>query len=122
MMSQALAIIGIIISASYVLIVPGLALSFAFFRRHEIDVIERIGVSLALSVSVVPLIVFYLNLIGVKITQVNVVIEIGSLTAAAIVVAVWRAKRVTPTTESELKDKSAQIPPKPQPQPRRRRM
>jgi uncharacterized membrane protein len=55
----------------YVLFLPGFIWSFVFFplrtERH-IDLIELIALSFALSIAIVPLAVFYLNLIGLKIS------------------------------------------------------
>ena len=68
----------IVFGSIYVLFLPGFILSYVFFpktkefdskreEKGEIDWIERIALSFALSIAVVPLVVFYLNLIGVKI-------------------------------------------------------
>ena len=61
----------IIYGSIYVLFIPGFILSFVFFKPGKIDIIERIALSFALSIAVVPLFVFYLNLIGVKINLLN---------------------------------------------------
>ena len=69
----------------YVLFLPGFIISFIFFPKTKefnyevknekemtsIDLIERIALSFALSVAIVPLVIFYLNLIGVKINLLN---------------------------------------------------
>ena len=78
----------IVFGSVYVLFLPGLVLSFVFFNKKEIDFIERIALSFALSIAVVPLLVFYLNLLGMKINLVNstlviAFIIIGSLAAIA---------------------------------------
>jgi len=64
----------IVFGSFYVLFLPGWALTLAFLQRSEIDIVERITLSFALSISIVPLLVFYLNLIGMKITLVNIVL------------------------------------------------
>lgn len=76
----------IIFGSIYVLFLPGFIISFIFFpkakefyseaNRHDeekdaIDLIERIALSFALSIAIVPLAIFYLNLIGVKINILN---------------------------------------------------
>lgn len=66
----------IIFGSFYILFLPGLVLTFAFFRKKEIDIIERIALSFALSIAVVPLLVFYLNLIGMKIDVLNVILVV----------------------------------------------
>lgn len=84
-----------IVGAVYVLLVPGLALSFALFSRGAVDWIERVALSFALSIAVVPLVAFYLNLAGVKIGALNVVLEVAAITVLGLVVATlrraWRA-------------------------------
>lgn len=69
----------IIFGSVYVLFLPGFVLSYLFFSETKefdakgegIDWIERIALSFALSIAVVPLAVFYLNLVGVKINLLN---------------------------------------------------
>lgn len=70
----------IVFGSIYVLFLPGFIISFIFFKNKAIDWIERIALSFALSIAVVPLAVFYLNLIGVKINLVN-----SSLTILGII-------------------------------------
>ena len=60
-------IIQIIISIIFLLFIPGFFVSHIFFKEKEIDIIERIALSFALSVAIVPLLAFYLNIMGVKI-------------------------------------------------------
>jgi uncharacterized membrane protein len=68
----------------YVLFLPGFLISYIFFPKTKefeeknkgnskgtIDWIERIALSFALSIAIVPLAVFYLNLIGLKINLIN---------------------------------------------------
>lgn len=62
----------IVFGSVYVLFLPGFIISFVFFDKDKIDFLERIALSFALSIAVVPLFVFYLNLIGVKINKLNV--------------------------------------------------
>lgn len=70
----------IIFGSVYVLFIPGFIISYLFFPKTKefdteekgaIDWIERIALSFALSIAIVPLAVFYLNLIGVKINTLN---------------------------------------------------
>jgi uncharacterized membrane protein len=85
----------IIFGSIYVLFLPGFIISYLFFPKTEefeskkdsknndgkvIDWIERIALSFALSIAIVPLAVFYLNLIGVKINLLN-----SSLTILGII-------------------------------------
>ncbi|OGC50406.1 hypothetical protein A2716_04335 [candidate division WWE3 bacterium RIFCSPHIGHO2_01_FULL_40_23] len=66
----------ILTSSVYILYLPGLMVSYVFFEKGKIDLIERIALSFALSISTVPLLVFYLNLLGVKITRVSVILDV----------------------------------------------
>ena len=60
----------IIFGSVYVLFLPGYLLTFIFFHssKSQIDQLERFALSIALSIAIVPLIVFYINLIGIKIS------------------------------------------------------
>ena len=62
----------IIFGSVYALFLPGLVWTYIFFRNKEIDGLERIALSFALSIAIVPLTVFYLNLIGMKINVLSV--------------------------------------------------
>lgn len=69
----------IILGSVYVLFLPGFIISYIFFPKTKdfeseeegVDWIERIALSFALSIAVVPLAVFYLNLVGVRINLLN---------------------------------------------------
>lgn len=72
-MADIIEIIRIIFGSVFVLFLPGFAWSFVFFKKEEIDVIERIVLSFGLSIVLVPLAVFWLNFfLGIKINLVNV--------------------------------------------------
>lgn len=82
----------IIFGSVYVLFLPGFLISFIFFPKTQefdsknkdsdsIDWIERIALSFALSIAIVPLAVFYLNLVGIKINLLN-----SSLTILGILI------------------------------------
>lgn len=62
----------IVFGSIYMLFLPGYWLTLSFFQKKEIDLLERFALSFALSISVVPLLTFYINLIGIRITQVSV--------------------------------------------------
>lgn len=77
----------IFLGSFFVLFLPGFFISYLFFPRTRafsedstesarIDWLERIALSIALSIAIVPLIIFYLNLIGMKITTINSLIVI----------------------------------------------
>ena len=73
-------------------------MTFVFFpikkqNEKEIDVIERIALSFALSIAVVPLLVFYLNLIGMKINALNVVLIVAFIIAASAGVILWKNRK-----------------------------
>jgi uncharacterized membrane protein len=79
----------IVFGSIYVLFLPGFVMSFIFFSKTKefeskneegIDWIERIALSFALSIAIVPLAVFYLNLVGVRINLLN-----SSLTILGII-------------------------------------
>ena len=84
----------IVFGSIYVLFLPGFVLSFAFFEKKEIGILERIALSFALSIAVVPLVVFYLNLIGMKINAINVsLVVLGILIIGGLFYVYKRNKR-----------------------------
>ncbi len=83
----------------FVLFVPGLAWSYVFFPRREIDWIERLAISFGLSIALVSLSVFWLNwLLHVKITLLNTSLLLWGLTGVALLF-VW-ARRQTRIRDS----------------------
>ncbi len=67
-----LELLRVLLGAAFVLFVPGLAWSYVFFARKSIDWIERVAVSVGLSIAIVPLAIFWLNrLFHMGITLVN---------------------------------------------------
>ncbi len=87
----------------YVLFLPGFILSYAFFPKTEpleskeankesIDLLERIALSFALSIAIVPLAVFYLNLAGVKINILNSSLTILGIILVSLTIIYFRNK------------------------------
>ncbi|MBN2013907.1 MAG: DUF1616 domain-containing protein [Candidatus Altiarchaeota archaeon] len=62
-----LSLVRVVLGLFFYLFVPGFAVSYAIFPKEEIDLIERITLSLAFSVTMTPLFVLILNLsLGVE--------------------------------------------------------
>ncbi len=77
----------IIFGSILVLFLPGFVWSFAFFKKEEIDAIERTAFSFGLSITLVPLVVFWLNwLLKIKINIVNITRIILVLIGCALIV------------------------------------
>ena len=83
----------IVFGSFYILFLPGLVLTFAFFGKKEIDIIERIALSFALSIAVVPLLVFYLNLIGMKIDVLNVILVVFLVIMGGFGIMLWHNEK-----------------------------
>lgn len=92
-MNIILQVFQIIIGIILVLFLPGFVLSFVFFRPGKIDGVERLALSVALSLAVVPLVAFYANLAGIPITKVSVTLEVLAVTAVAGLIIRTRQKR-----------------------------
>lgn len=76
------------------LCLPGYCMSLVFFKHGEIDVIERVGLAFALSLAIIPLLVFYTNLIGVPITVLTVTAQvIGVILMSAIIYSIQILKK-----------------------------
>src|SRR4030067_1781163 len=64
----------------FFLFIPGLAWSYVFFGRRNIDWIETVALSSGLSIALVPLSVFWLNwLFDMKITLLNTSLTVCGL-------------------------------------------
>ena len=72
-------ILRIIFGSIFILFFPGYLITLSFFGEKEIDALERFALSFAFSISVVPLSTFYLNLMGIKITDINVFLIASSI-------------------------------------------
>jgi uncharacterized membrane protein len=84
---EILELLRIPIGSVFVLFLPGYAWSFVFFKKDEIDLIERIALSFGLSIALVPLIVFWLNwLLKIRINIVTVTAVILGLIGCALVI------------------------------------
>ena len=95
----------IVFGSVYVLFLPGFILSYLFFPKTRefdskmkengaIDWIERVALSFALSIAVVPLAVFYLNLVGVKINILNSFLTILGILIIGLGLVQWKKKSI----------------------------
>ena len=96
----------IVFGTAYVLFLPGFILSYCFFPRTKsfdrgkrekgsVDWIERIALSFALSIAVVPLVVFYLNLIGLAINLLNSFLTILGVIVISTFILILRLNRIS---------------------------
>ena len=100
----------IIFGSVYVLFLPGFIITYIFFPKIQefdsgekqkgeresgsIDWIERIALSFALSIAIVPLAVFYLNLIGLKINMLNsFLVVLGIIIISVIILKIKQKKK-----------------------------
>ena len=94
----------IVFGSVYVLFLSGFILTYIFFpktkdfdskreEKGEIDWIERMALSFALSIAVVPLVVFYLNLIGIKINLLNSFLTILGIILVSLGILYWKNKK-----------------------------
>lgn len=83
----------VVFGSVFVLLLPGFVLSHWFFGGKELDPLERFALSFALSITVVPLIVFYLNIAGVKISVwLTIAVVLGVCLVSAIGILVKSSK------------------------------
>jgi uncharacterized membrane protein len=84
----------IVFGSIYVLFLPGFVISFIFFPKtsDSIDWIERIALSFALSIAIVPLVVFYLNLLGIKINLISSFLTIFGIIAISFGILLWKKR------------------------------
>lgn len=77
----------------FLFLLPGLLFSLVLFDGKKIDLLERIALSVGLSLAVIPMSVFYANLIGMPITILTVSILVLCLCGACLIILsikLWR--------------------------------
>lgn len=83
---EGLSVIRAIIGFILVFFLPGFAWTLVFFRGKQVNVIERVALSFGLSIAVVTISIFALNLlVGVEITGSNSVLIIIVVTVIPVV-------------------------------------
>lgn len=70
-------ILKIIFWGIFIFLLPGYFLTLSFFKKNDIDSLERFVLSFALSISIVPLLSFYLNIIWVNINIFSVYVIVS---------------------------------------------
>ena len=74
----------VIFGSVFVLFLPGFVITYLFFNEEEVDMLEKIALSFALSIAVVPLMTFYTNfLLGIKISALSVAVNVLVIVALA---------------------------------------
>ena len=68
----------------FVLFLPGYIITQLFIKNK--DIIEKIALSFALSIAVVPLVIFYLNKLGMKINTLNSILTISGIIIISFIV------------------------------------
>lgn len=105
----------IVFGSIYVLFIPGFILTFIFFpktksfednkkEKESLDWIERIALSFALSIAIVPLAVFYLNLIGIKINLLNSFLTILGIIIFSSIILYFKNKNLFAKIKQKLKE------------------
>lgn len=90
---SALEILRAIFGGVFLLLVPGFAWSYLFFKKGEINHIERIGISLGLSIAIVCLSLFLMNkVLSFKINLLNCAVLILVLTIPPILLVTLKAR------------------------------
>ena len=97
-------IVRLIFGGIFILFIPGLAWSYVFFLRKNIDWIERFALSFGLSIALVPLSVFWLNwLFDMKITLLSTSLTVCGLVVIAVVLILARKYSWGNSTYNKLK-------------------
>lgn len=83
----------IVFGMVYLLFLPGFVWTWVFWQKSELDGIERFILSLVLSIALVPLVVFFLNKVGVKINLLNSFLEILGIIVFGFVLIIIQNKK-----------------------------
>ena len=93
----------VVLGLVVVLVIPGFALTSALFaRKDDLDGIERLALSLGLSIAVVPLLGLALNYTPFGIRLVPIVVTITGFVAAMVAIAAVRRRRLEPDASFHL--------------------
>ncbi|HCJ52900.1 MAG: hypothetical protein A2898_02940 [Candidatus Kerfeldbacteria bacterium RIFCSPLOWO2_01_FULL_48_11] len=91
----------IIAGASLALFIPGLTWSYVFWYKNEITGLERFIFSFFLSIALVPLVIYFLNKVGVRINTLNSLLEILGLSIVGICIYLLRTHMRSNTVSKE---------------------
>lgn len=97
-------VLRIVFGSAYLLFLPGFVITYIFFK--EIDWIERIALSFALSMAVVPLVLFYLNRMGIKINLLSSTLTILGIIIVALVLSKLIRRKNTPQKKDKINPKT----------------
>ena len=85
----------IITGLLFLFLVPGYIWTVALFRQENIDVIERMTISFALSISLIVLTVIYLNMVfKIKITRFMIIADVALIALAGIIYDIYSSSKI----------------------------
>ena len=90
---MAIEIIIDVLGGFVVLFLPGFFLSIVFFAWGKIRMLERIILSVGLSIAVTPIGVFYSNIVGIPITPLSVITESTCIAFLSLILIRLKQKR-----------------------------
>lgn len=101
-----LELIRALVGFTLVLFVPGYALTWALFTgRDELDAVERMALSIGLSICVVVIVIYFMNvLLGVKVNLPNSLAAILLVTGVSIAAGKYRRDKETTKQDSAAKN------------------
>ena len=83
------AIFGII----YFFLVPGLILTYIIFKKDELNILERIGVAIGLSVVILPLLMFSsMIILKIPVNKMNIFLENTILVLFLFILVIYKNK------------------------------
>lgn len=85
-------ILRIITGGVYIMFLPGFILSLIIFKK--ISCIERLTYSIAISIAVVPIVVFWGYKLGFLVTPINILVEIYFLIILLTIVLLMQRKYI----------------------------
>ena len=88
----------------FILLAPGFVWSYVFFQHRKIDWLERLALSIGLSIALVPLAVFWLNwLFNMEITLLSTSLTVVSLMLVSAIILLARRFGWTASLSSRIK-------------------
>lgn len=99
----------VIIALVGILFLPGYFLTIIFFPKEnkKLDPIERFLLSFALSMAIVPLLIFFLNKAGLNINQINVIIIVVSVLVIEVIYLFIKSRKRKLDSNPKINDSSS---------------
>ncbi|MFH0832826.1 MAG: hypothetical protein V1900_03855 [Candidatus Aenigmatarchaeota archaeon] len=80
-------------SIVYFFLIPGLLMTYCIFKKDELNILERIGVSIGLSIVIIPIMMFSsMIILKIPVNEMNIFLETTFLNLVLFALAMYKNK------------------------------